>query len=277
MRIVKTPCTAAVSLLALVACSPTAQPPAGGPPPPPYLIGTGFGTNVTTQFDIATGEVTLTATGEPPVTITNLLSADPNIREYRNGGGAGPLGFSSAMTTHSTSSGFSSGRSQVYFTGVGSPAVFAGARITRTNPTQVPAAGSASYAGNYTGYLIDEADGSLQAIIRGNAALTANFAGGATISGTIDSRSDGTSTYGDITLNPAAISSSGAFASSGNTTSGGGRQGALVNQTVAADGRYDGFLLGNSADRVVGIVNLDHSSATLPLTSYQEFGAFSGQ
>ena len=141
----------------------------------------------------------------------------------------------------------------------------------------MPTSGTANFTGDYTGYLVRLDGYTLFDIIRGDASLDADFAGAATISGTITNRAGNGSTYGDITLNPAALSPDGSFIEATNTTSGGGRLGAVSSQTVASAGTYRGFILTDSADTVVGILGMDQQSVTIPATSYREFGAFSGQ
>lgn len=130
----------------------------------------------------------------------------------------------------------------------------------RIGETELPTRGTANFFGTYAG-AVGNLDSSFQhdSLIRGNVSLTADFGAG-TVTGTIGDRIDNSARNADpLTLTSSLIDArDGSF---GGATSGG----VLSDRGYTlATGSYDGLIVGDDGQEVVGGVTLRHSRAGGP-------------
>lgn len=143
---------------------------------------------------------------------------------------------------------------------------FAGATFSRTGTSSLPSSGTASYNGEYTGFMMSgsTASSGMDYLVRGTLALNADFANDR-VSGTITNRTTDTPNYAstgpnlsNVTLSQTSIGSDGQFVGSANASG-------LSSTTFA------GAFAGPNAAEVVGGLSGQHSNGKL------EVGAFFGQ
>lgn len=123
--------------------------------------------------------------------------------------------------------------------------------LSRHGTTNLPASGTASFAGDYAGVFFgDEKEDSVwYGNIIGDVTLDANFSD-STVSGFIVNRvSDAHGALDNVALSASSISN-GAF--SGTASGGGGGADPLV----ASDGTYEGMFTGADASEVIGSINI---------------------
>ena len=248
--------TYTLALAAALATSGCATNSAPTPPVNRYELGDA----VTTTFDPATNTVTVQQGATSVQMGLNVASA--NSATYLLGGGAGPLFTSAVLARYTPDTG--AGRATAYYTDDNNGAL-AGAYTTRNTPGQMPTAGSAMFAGDYTGFRVDPA-GVGQDWISGDATLNVDFAN-ATIDGVVANRG-GLDPYADLILQTTALSPDGSFA---GATSGGNR---IAVFNTASPGNYGGFVLEQGGSGLVGAVSLNHSGI---FTISTEYGAFYAQ
>ena len=124
--------------------------------------------------------------------------------------------------------------------------------LSRLETTNLPASGTASFAGDYSGVFFgDEVEDSVwYDNIIGDVTLDANFSD-STVSGFIVNRvSESHGALDNVALSASSISN-GAFS---GTASGGGGGGA--GPLVASDGTYEGMFTGADASEVIGSINI---------------------
>jgi hypothetical protein len=143
----------------------------------------------------------------------------------------------------------------------------AGSAFSRQSETELLGSGTASYTGQYGGYLVGESV-SVVLAMAGDAAFTADFDAGV-ISGAISNRVGtgfGSFDFADLTLAETAIGS-GAFT---GDASGGQLLGSQFPASTT-QGSYSGLFTGASGQEVVGGVAITHEDG---VEVYKEYGAF---
>lgn len=206
------------------------------------------------EYDESADTILVSAPGGSATLMREVSIERNDIRIYENGGVITALAISN-----------SGAGSAFLVTGIPE---LSGTLVSRIEDTEMPTSGTASFSGDYTGFLVNPVDHTLAAFFSGQANLEANF-GDMTIDGIINDRimfgPIPETTSDDVELSKTVITGTGSFV--GVATGGAVR----FPGASSSPGLYSGLIVGSDGQEVVGDLLIPHFIDGGP---FEEIGIF---